>query len=185
MTCYIALFRGINVGGNNKVSMTELKTAAMAAGFQNVSTHINSGNVIFESNSIDLAALSDAFEALTKKVFGVTTRVSVISAAELADALNAAPDWWDTNPDSKHNAIFVIAPASTSQIAAEVGDIKPEYEKVAIHGNVIFWSAPLKTFGRSRWSKIVGTKAYRDITIRNANTTKKLLSLTESDPSRS
>ena len=185
MTCYIALFRGINVGGNNKVSMAELKIAATAVGFQNVSTYINSGNVIFESDSTNLAALSDAFEALTKKVFGVTTRVSVISAAELADALKAAPDWWDTDPASKHNAIFVIAPASPDHIAAEVGDIKPEYEKVAIHGNVIFWSAPLKTFSRSRWSKIVGTEAYHNITIRNANTAKKLLVLTESDPSHS
>ena len=47
---FIALLRGINVGGNNKVSMSELKVIFEQAGMQNVSTYINSGNVIFESN---------------------------------------------------------------------------------------------------------------------------------------
>ncbi len=59
----------------------------------------------------------------------------------------------------------------------EVGEAKPEYEKIAAAGQIIFWTAPLQTFNRTRYSKIVGTTAYQYITIRNANTTRKLLEL--------
>jgi uncharacterized protein (DUF1697 family) len=182
MTTYIALFRGINVGGNNKVSMAELKVVFETAGFSHVSTYINSGNVIFSSERNDPAALVTEIEQLTLQNFRVASRVSVITVNELHDALAHAPSWWDNDTDSKHNAIFVIAPAKPDAIMHEVGEAKPDYEKVGHYGNVIFWSAPLKTFGRTRWSKIVGTKAYQDITIRNANTTKRLAELTTSAP---
>jgi uncharacterized protein (DUF1697 family) len=97
----------------------------------------------------------------------------------LRDALAHAPDWWNTDKDSKHNAIFVIAPATAASVRAEVGEAKPAYERVACHGKVIFWTAPLATFSRTRWSKITQHKAaYNATTIRNANTTLKLLELT-------
>ncbi|WP_348922291.1 hypothetical protein [Enterococcus rotai] len=65
------------------------------------------------------------------------------------------------------------------EVIESVGEAKAEYEKVAYHERVIFWSAPIKTFSRSRWSKIVGTKMYSRITIRNANTVNKLAELVQ------
>lgn len=174
---YIALLRGINVGGNNKVPMADLRDCFEAAGYEQVATYINSGNVIFDSEETDLAKLVRTCEQHIEERFGFPVRVSVVSSEQLRQALTHAPTWWDKDPASKHNAIFVIAPAKAEQIMRAVGEAKPEYERVASHGGVIFWSAPLSTFGRSRWAKIVGTTAYRDITIRNANTTKKLLEL--------
>lgn len=175
---YIALLRGINVGGNHKVPMSDLKKSFEAEGFQNVTTYINSGNVIFESEESDLMKLiSNCREFLTSR-FGFSITLSVISADALKDALAHAPVWWDEDPESKHNAIFVIPPASSDDIMREVGTAKEEYEKVASYENVIFWTAPLSTFSRTRWSKIVGTRAYQDITIRNSNTARKLLQLT-------
>lgn len=175
---YIALLRGINVGGNNRVPMGELKECFESVGFKNVSTYINSGNVIFESENTDKAKLVIECEQAIEKQFGFHVICSVILVSELRDALENAPDWWDKVPGDKHNAIFVIAPITANQIMAEVGEAKPEYEKVAARGPIIFWSAPLATFGRTRYNKIVGTSAYKSITIRNANTTKKLAELT-------
>jgi len=63
------------------------------------------------------------------------------------------------------------------EVILEVGEAKTEYEKVASYGRVIFWSAPLKTFSRTRWSKIVGKPVYNEVTIRNANTVKNLVKL--------
>jgi glutamate synthase domain-containing protein 1 len=63
------------------------------------------------------------------------------------------------------------------EVFKEVGEIKPEYEKVGYYGRVIFWSAPVETFSRTRWSKIVGSSVYGSITIRNANTINKILKL--------
>lgn len=176
---YVALLRGINVGGNNRVSMSELRSCFEDAGFNNVITYINSGNVIFESGHTDLAKIVEICEELIEKRFGFHVTCSVISANELLDALKHAPKWWNSG-DAKHNAIFVIAPKKAEEIAAKIGEVKPEYEKVAVYHPIIFWSAPNKTFSRTRYSKIVGTKEYKYVTIRNANTTLKLAELCQS-----
>lgn len=174
---YLALLRGINVGGNNKVSMSELKQCFETAGFSGVSTYINSGNVIFESKLTNEAELVAICEAAIEKTFGFHVVCAVIAADDLKEAIRHAPKWWGESVDDKHNAIFVIAPAVTADVMKAVGEAKPEYEKVDSYGPVIFWTAPVKTFGRTRYSKIVGTKAYQSITIRNSNTAKKLVEL--------
>jgi len=177
MIQYIALLRGINMGGKNKISMTKLKSAFEKHGFKDVITYINSGNILFESD-FDECAVKMACEALIKEYFDVTIQVGIITATELHEALVHAPQWWDNDHESKHNAIFVIPPMTAEEVCKLVGEIKPAYEKVACYGKVIFWSAPTQTFSRTRWSKIVQNKAaYNAITIRNANTAKKLADL--------
>lgn len=177
MNKYLILLRGVNVGGKNKIVMPELKAALARAGLAQVVTYINSGNVIAQSTLTE-AAVKALCEAVIADTFGLDIAVAVISADELRDTLAHAPDWWNTDTASKHNIIFVIPPASAAQVCAEVGEAKPEYEKIACHGRAIFWSAPLATFSRTRWSKLTHHKAaYNAITIRNANTALKLLML--------
>lgn len=178
MMQYIALLRGINVGGNNKVAMSELKTCFEESGFTNVKTYINSGNVIFESDKKSKTQLVDVCEAAIKNRFGFHVICSVITAEELHNAVAHAPSWWGQGESVKHNALFVIAPSTAQDIMKEVGEAKPEYEKVAAVEPIIFWSAPLETFGRTRYKNIVSSKAYSNITIRNENTTRKLVDLT-------
>ena len=160
MTKYIALLRGVNVGGNNRVPMRELKEQFEAIGFEDVLTYINSGNIIFHSLEQDETRLVKICEEIIETSFGVKTRVAIVKASELHEALDHAPSWWGADLESKHNAIFAIAPASSEEIIKEVGIVNSEYEKVASYGHVIFWSAPIKTFGKTRLSRIVGTKAY-------------------------
>lgn len=157
--------------------MSELKQCFEAAGFTGVSTYINSGNVIFESKLTNEAELVGICEAAIEKAFGFHVVCAVIAADDLKEAMQHAPKWWGESDDDKHNAIFVIAPAATPEVMKAVGEIKPEYEKVDSYGPIIFWTAPVKTFGRSRYSKIVGTKAYQSVTIRNSNTAKKLVEI--------
>ena len=177
MERFIALLRGVNVGGKNTISMKALKELFEKNGFHEVLTYINSGNVIFSCEKTDLEALKALLEALILESFGLDIALMLISAEELRQALKNAPPWWGTDEASKHNAIFVIPPSSVDEVLAEVGAIKSEYEKVDFYGRVIFWSAPLKTFSKTRWSKIVGTSVYSRVTIRNANTAKKLSQL--------
>ena len=177
MTRYIALLRGINVGGKNIIKMADLKTSFEQRGFLSVKTYINSGNVIFESD-MDASAVTAICEELITVDFSLDIPVCVISAADLADALAHSPDWWNNEPDTRHDAFFVIPPMTAAEICGHVGAVKEEYEKVGYHGRVIFWSAPMATFSRTRWSKISKDKAmYRAITVRNANTTLKLAEL--------
>ena len=174
---YIVLLRGINVGGKNKLSMPELGSAFEAHGFTEVSTYINSGNVLFSSGETDILALKEKCQSLIQSSFQMDIPVAVISAQALTDALAHAPPWWNAGKESKHNAIFVIPPATPEDVCVQVGEIKPEYEQVDVYGPVIFWSAPMKTLSRTRWSKVVGSAAYGSITIRNANTALKLAEL--------
>jgi len=174
---YIALLRGINVGGRNKLPMPQLRWAFEAHGFNEVSTYINSGNVLFSSGETDISALKEKCRSLIQASFQMDIPVAVLSAQALTDALAHAPLWWNADKDSKHNAIFVIPPATPEAVCVQVGKIKPEYEQVDCYGPVIFWSAPLRTFSRTRWSKVAGSTAYGSITIRNANTALKLAEL--------
>jgi uncharacterized protein (DUF1697 family) len=176
---YIALLRGINVGGINKVPMAELKLCLESAGFTNVRTYINSGNVFFDTTEASKIELISQCEHAIEKQFGFYIICSIIQADELKAAVAHAPSWWGEDPLSSHNARFAIAPATPETIMDEIGDTNPEIERFSLHGAVIFWSAPVKTFSRTRLSKIVGTPVYRSITIRNANTTKKLVDLSK------
>lgn len=177
MKKYIALLRGINVGGKNKLSMPELKEQFKQNGYNHVITYINSGNIIFSAGHTDEIKLKEECEALIANKFQLNIPVVIISNDDLTAALNHAPSWWDKDKDSKHNVIFIIPPITVDKVFEEVGAIKLDYEKVDYYGRVIFWSAPIKTFSRTRWSKVVSSSVYDSITIRNANTVKKLLQL--------
>lgn len=173
---YIALLRGINVSGKNKIAMPELKMAFEEMGFSNVSTYINSGNVVFSSKIQDKSELIKKSEAIIAEKFMLNIPVIVISAKDLSNILENAPEWWGTdNKEIYDNAIFVIPPTSVEEVFAAVGEAKQEYEKVAPFDNVIFWSATLKTFSKTRWSKIASSSVNTSVTIRNANTVNKLL----------
>ena len=178
MTRYIALLRGVNVGGNNIVKMADLKAVFERQGFGNVITYINSGNILFDSDMPDVTTLKDRCERIIAEGFGLEIPVCVISADELSESLMRAPEWWNNMPDARHDVFFVMPPVTASDIVAHVGAVKEEYEKVDFNGRVIFWSAPMVTFSRTRWSKISKDKAmYRAITVRNANAALKLSAL--------
>lgn len=183
MNQYIALLRGINVSGKNQISMPILKDAFITAGFSNVSTYINSGNVLFSSTISDATDLSQLCNNLIKDKFQLDIPVAVISLIELTQALDNAPEWWDIESSTEviHQAIFLISPATIEEVYKAIGDANLEYEQVYSYGNVIFWSAPRATLSKTRWYKIPSSSANRKVTIRNANTTKKLKSLSKND----
>lgn len=177
MKQYIALLRGINISGKNKISMPLLKEAFEKKGFSEVKTYINSGNVLFSSEDRDQERLIRACEALIVEAFDLVIPVVVVEVEELRRLLEEAPEWWNQEKETIHYVIFMIPPMTVSQVFEAVGEIKPEYEKIAHSDNVIFWSAPRKTFNKARWSKIASSSVNPHVTIRNANTVNKLLHL--------
>lgn len=99
MTRYIALLRGINISGKNKISMSELKTALIEKGFSEVSTYLNSGNIIFSDDEANTIVLADKIKTLIQEKFSLDVPVFVIAQSELKTLLTKAPVWWGT--DSK------------------------------------------------------------------------------------
>lgn len=175
---YIALLRGINVGGNNKVPMSELRECFERAGFTNVSTYINSGNVLFESDETNAESLVGMCEIAIERQFGFAVVTMVISASELYNALDNAPSWWVNGAEKTRNdALFVIPPTTAEEVLIEIQKKSSKVDKFATHGQVVFWSLPMAEYNKSVVPKIIGTPIYRRITIRSSKTAKKLYEL--------
>ncbi|GAA2900992.1 DUF1697 domain-containing protein [Enterococcus pseudoavium] len=179
MEKYIAFLRGINVSGKNKIAMPMLKSAFETAGFSAVKTYINSGNVLFTSEIQEINQLIKKCEVLITEAFELTIPVAVVAVAELNVTIKHAPSWWNQAEETIHYAIIMIPPLTTAEVFAAVGEIKPEYEQIACYGELIFWSAPRKTFNQARWSKIASSSVNKQVTIRNANTINKLLQMSQ------
>lgn len=176
MKRYIALLRGINISGKNKIAMSELKKCFAELGFAEIVTYLNSGNVIFSSAIEDKDVLSNKVQLMIRDRFHLEIPVFIILQEELAELLKNAPDWWgDDNREIYDNLIFLMPPLSYEEFYDEIGVPKAEYESVYHYKNVVFWSFSRKDYQKTNWwSKIVGSGVSGRITIRTANTVRKI-----------
>ena len=175
MKRYIALLRGVNVGGKNKIAMSELKQGFEALGFTEVRTHLNSGNVIFSGEEAEDVRI----QAMIRERFDLDVPVLVVTQEWLGNALKQAPDWWDTGDKEIYdNLILVLPPATAGAVAEKFGEPTEELEQVCICENAIFWSFERKSYAKCNWWKKSASPGIGEwITIRTANTVKKLFGL--------
>ena len=176
---YIALLRGINISGKNKISMPELKTALGEKGFADVKTYLNSGNVIFSDDETDVVKLAERIRKIIFEAFNLEIPVFVISQDELKDLLSKAPSWWGSDiKDIYDNLIFAIAPNSIETVADKIGEPSEKIEKVQICGNAAFWSFDCKLYAKANWWKKTAVSGIGEmVTIRTANTLRKIAEL--------
>ncbi len=179
MNRYIAFLRGINVGGRNKIPMAELKKGFEELGFCDVKTHLNSGNVIFSSNGDHLEYLTKQIETMIKKQFALNIPVFVISKEELEDILLRAPNWWgNEEKEIYHNLIFIIPPATFVEVYGEIGEPKEKFEKIENYNKAVFWSFIRKDYQKTNWwPKTASASISKKLTIRTANTVRKLVDM--------
>ena len=120
---YIALLRGINISGKNKISMSDLKTGFMDLGFSNVVTLLNSGNVAFSSEQNNEDSFSKIIGNMIEQKFSLNIPVFVINQMKVKNILENAPLWWGTeNSDIYDNLIFVILPAKADEVSGKTGE---------------------------------------------------------------
>ena len=176
MKRYIAFLRGVNISGKNKVPMAELKKEFEKLGFEKVKTYLNSGNVIFSSEEDDIGIFADRIVIMIKNQFGLDIPVFVISKESLVDILHNAPDWWgNENKEIYDNLIFIIPPVTFAEVFNEIGEPKEELEKIKNYKEVIFWSFNRKNYQKTNWwSKTASASISNKLTIRTANTIKKI-----------
>ena len=179
MERYIALLRGINVSGKNKIAMSELKSGFLELGLEGVATYLNSGNVIFSSTATDVSIHLEEIESMIKGRFDLEIPVFLISQRDLNEILQNSPDWWgDENKEIYDNLIFMISPLSYEEFYSEIGNPKAESEKVQHYGNAIFWSFSRKDYQKTNWwSKTANSNVSDKITIRTANTVRKMVEM--------
>ncbi|HTQ04305.1 MAG TPA: DUF1697 domain-containing protein [Polyangiaceae bacterium] len=177
-TRYVALLRGINVGGNNVIKMTELRAEFEKLGHAEVATYIASGNVLFSSPTANRRSLVKAIETALSVEFAYESRIVLLSAREIERVIADAPPGFGKDPKKyRYDVLFVKEPLTPEQALAEV-PTKPGVDEAHAGRHALYFRRLVSRASESRLSRLVQLPVYRSVTIRNWNTTQKLLALT-------
>jgi uncharacterized protein (DUF1697 family) len=176
---YVALLRGINVGGSNLIRMPALKACFEAEGLHDVSTYIQSGNVLFTAGRSSQHPLTARIEKALSKTFAYESRVVVCSFEQMRTIVDRAPKGFGGRPSAyRYDVIFLKHPLTADEALKSV-TAKPGVDRVFAGDDVLYFSRLISKAAQSQLSRVVGKPAYRNMTIRNWNTTCKLLQLME------
>ena len=173
---YVALLRGINVGGRNKVPMADLRSALEGGGYGAVRTYIQSGNVVFESATAR-RSLEPAIERLLEARFGIPLVVVVRSHVDLRHVVEDAPDGFGAAPGRFHSDVLFLKRPLTATQAMRVVELRDGVDQAWPGAGVVYFARLSAERTKSRMSRIVGTPEYQQMTIRSWATTTKLLAL--------
>lgn len=176
---YFALLRGINVGGNNIIKMTALKACFEKLGFSGVTTFIQSGNVIFSSLDKDIELLCQNIEKALSSTFNYKACVVLVTHDQLRKTVQDAPQGFGKDPSEyRYDVIFLKMPLMAHQAMQDIS-IKEGVDVVYAGKHVLYFSRLISKAAQSRMSRIISLPIYKSMTIRNWNTTTKLLELME------
>ena len=178
LTVFVALLRGVNVGGNNMISMRSLKESFETMGFSNVSTYINSGNIIFQSKEDDPRKLEKKIEQMLSSDYQLESKVVVRSLSEMEKLVKALPRKWSDDSGFRYNVVFLRHSIDSEKVLDEL-PANSDIEEVLYRPGALLWSLQASEATRSKFAKLPSRKIYKDMTIRNLNTTRKLHDLME------
>jgi uncharacterized protein (DUF1697 family) len=176
LNLFVALLRGVNVGGNNMISMSALKKSFETIGFTHVSTYINSGNIIFNAKVDDARKLEQQIERMLAKEYQLDSKVVVRSLSEMEKLVESLPRNWDGDSNWRYNVIFLRHTIDSEDILAEL-PANDEIEEVVYRPGTVLWAAHVDRISKSKMTKLSSRKIFQDMTVRNLNTTKKLYEL--------
>jgi uncharacterized protein (DUF1697 family) len=178
---YVALLRGINVGGNSLVSMKALKSCFEELGFQDVKTYINSGNIIFKDSRKSLPGLVKLIESGIKAHRKMDIRVIVKSKDDIAAICKKIPAEWVTDTLMRTDVMFLWDDVDTPEMVAAVPS-NPKVDRLLHVKGALIWNVARDNYGKKQAAEDPSaTPFYKNMTARNANTTRKLLELMSND----
>ena len=178
-TQYLALLRGINVGGNNIIKMADLKACFENMGFTDVITYIQSGNVLFRAAEKDKTKLTQKIEQGLSERFSYKSRLVVVAHKELRKAVEGTPKGFGKELDKyRYDVIFLKEPLTPGEAMKNVS-IKEDVDSAYAGKSVLYFSRLISKASQSHLTKIIKLPVYQNMTIRNWNTTTKLLALME------
>ncbi len=175
MNTYIALLRGINVGGNNKLPMRSLTSLLEAMELRNVKTYIQSGNVVFQSERADIAALEKEISAAIKKSHGFAPQIFILDVQALQAALAANP-FSEAEADHKSLHFFFLDGVPQNPNWAALEAMKAANERFQLIDKVFYLHAP-DGIGRSKLAENFGKGWKVAVTARNWRTVKTMLDM--------
>lgn len=173
---YLALLRGVNVGGKAMVSMAALKDCFETLGFTHVTTFINSGNLLFQSTEKQQEKLTRAIEAALQTSFNIPIQILLKTHDQLMSIADAIPDDWVNDDATKCDIMFLWPEIDNPKILEQLPS-NPGIEETRYEPGAVLWHINRTLVTKSRMTRIVGTKLYHQMTIRNVNTVRKLAAL--------
>ena len=173
---WVALFKGINVGGNNKLPMAELRTLAAELGFGEPKTYIQSGNLIFDAND-EAAHIEKILAAAVEKRFGFHPAIIMRNADALVDALKTNP-FAARVTEGKHLHMFFLDEPAVRYDETALRALAVESEDFALIGDIFYLFAP-DGIGRSKLAEKMGPYFPKRMTARNLNSVKAICDLAQ------
>jgi uncharacterized protein (DUF1697 family) len=174
---YVALVRGINVGGNHVIKMVALKACFEAQGLRDVATYIQSGNVVFTAGASRADGIARRLEAALAETFDCRTSVMLRTHEEMETIVARAPKGFGAQPAKyRYDVIFVKAPL-TAAAALEDVPTRAGVDQARAGASVLYFSRLISKASQSQLARVVSLPIYKSMTIRNWRTTTTLLQM--------
>lgn len=174
---YVAFLRGVNVGGKSIVSMAAIKEALIKLGMSDVRTYINSGNVIFSTRASNAPRLTARVEKALEEHTGMAIKVLLMDHAELTKLVDAIPRSWVDDKTMRTYVLLLWKEIDDRAILDRL-PTKPGIDELKYLPGAVVWRVDRENVGKSNMNQLVGKPLYKQITIRNVNTMRKLNELT-------
>ncbi|MBX7151854.1 DUF1697 domain-containing protein [bacterium] len=181
MSTYIALLRGINVSGQKKVPMADLKKTFEALKFKNVQTYIQSGNVVFECNQSDSEKLESMIEKQIRKDFDFDVPVIIRTPSELQGILKSSPFLKDPKKDKDRMYVTFLAKEPLSEHVKKLDGISYPQEEFVLKNKTIYFFSP-NGYGNAKMNNnFFENKLKVSATTRNLKTIQQLIEMADKD----
>jgi uncharacterized protein (DUF1697 family) len=167
MTSYVALLRGVNVGGHNKLPMNDLRTLVEAQGAEDVSTYIQSGNIVFRLTKGGAPTFQKQLAGAIEREFGFKPGVMVLDAKTFKTILKNNPFAKDNKDPSKLQVMFLMASATAAALK-KVEAMLAKDERIKAKGKAVYFDAP-SGIGRSKAAEVLA-RGFKEGTMRNWRT---------------
>lgn len=182
MKTYIALLRGINVSGHNKVKMADLKQLFINLNFDNITTYIQSGNVIFSSSENEISKIEENIKDAIKKKFDYDVKVLVITKQDIEKIFASNPFLENQDPDITKMCVTFLSDLPTSENMLKLEKHTSNYtDEYKINEKHIFLHCPSGFAKTKLTNNLIERKLKLDATSRNWKTITKLVELSNQD----
>jgi uncharacterized protein (DUF1697 family) len=171
MNYYIAFFRGINVGGRI-IKMSDLTACFASVGLKNVKTILQTGNVVFASDTSNLADLRNIIESAVSRQFGYDAKIQVYPSEQVKKVIDEYP--FDTSEEDRQHYVVFLDEGLAQDLITEASNLDQTIEKISLGDGVVYWQVPKGMTLKTDFSKYLTKAKYREgNTVRNIKTLKK------------
>jgi uncharacterized protein (DUF1697 family) len=177
MPRYAALLRGINVGGKNIIKMADLRAAFEGMGLTDVETYIQSGNVVFSSSERSARKLVAPIAKMLASTFDYDATLAVLTKAQVKKAVDGAPSGFGDEPKTfRYDVMFLLPPLTANKALPDI-PVREGVDTATAGPGVVYFTRRIAQASKSRLSRIAGLPLYQQMTVRNWNTTTRLLQM--------